>query len=399
MKNILFIYDKFNTGGIETLILRMSEWLIKNNFNVTIIMKRGGEITKQLNKNIKMIELNKSYSYLYFPLLPQIILSKYHLNKIDYIMSFHPKSNWIASNIIKSLNLKCKYISGIYHPKAYYSDGMHLSEKIVFKLLLKKNDTHSLLFMNEDSKKLHEKNLQISFKESSIWPLPVSKKMFQNIQKNTKKYLIVSIGRLAPFKTYNLYMIDIVKRLIDEGYDVTYEIYGTGILHNEIIKKINKHNLKKRIKLKGLLKYSKFKMALQDAYLFVGMGTSAIEASFCKVPTIVSIESNTQAKTYGYIHELPYYNVGEENDELKEKDIFALIKATLDLSEDEYIKLCDSGFNYVQKYSIEFLMPKWIHNIKNINSCNIKIPIYLKLIYFILEIINPILKLFKRKKQ
>jgi len=398
-KNILFIYDKFDTGGIETLILRMSNWLIMHNYTLTIIMKKKGNLSTKFNSKICIIELNKIYSFLYIPFFTKLILKKYNLTSIDIAMSFHPKSNWIALNIINSLNLKCKYISGIYHPRAYYNHDLHLSEKITYKFLLQNIDSKSLLFMNNDCKYLHEKNIDISFYNSHIWPLPVDKNMFININKNTKKYLIVSIGRLTPFKTYNLYMIDIIQKLLNKGYKVEYHIYGNGTLYNEMQKKIDNYNLQTNIILKGQIDYSQLKEVLQNAYLFVGMGTSAIEASYCKVPSIVAIENNTQAKTHGYLHNLPYYNVGEENCYLTKKNVYDLIKYTLNLDEQKYNDLCIESFNYVTKYSLDFLMPKWIYYIEENTLEPLKISTKVRIIYFILESINPILKLFTRKKK
>jgi glycosyltransferase involved in cell wall biosynthesis len=397
MKNIIFVYDKFDTGGIETLILRMTTWLIKNEYNVTILMKKKGNIFNSFDSNINFIILGRWYSYMYFPFIAKMILGKYNLMNMDVIMSFHPKSNWVASNIMSSLNLKCRYITGVYHPRAYYNEGLHISEKVIYQKVLRSFDSNTVLFMNEDCKKLHNKKLYLSFTESYIWPLPVNIPKKTIKRKNIKKYLIVSIGRLAAFKTYNVYMLDIIKKLIDEGYNIQYDIYGTGELEVEMRKKIIALNLENSVALKGLLDYDLFSTVLENAYLFVGMGTSVLEASLAQVPTIVAIENNDNGETYGYLNQLPYYNVGEENLNLEVKSVYTMIKDTLDLEEHMYQKLSLDSAAYVQPYSIDVLMPKWIDYVNNRYNTPIKISGKLRAIYIILELLNPLLKYLKRK--
>lgn len=396
-KNILFVYDYLYTGGIETLILRMSKWLISQGYAVSIILRKKGEIADLLDPKIEVIELGKSYRYLYLPFVSRKVSKNNDFEKFDYIMSFHPRSNWIASNLIDNLNLKCKYITGVYHPRAYFNKDLHLSEKICYKYLLDNQENKSILFMNEDTKKHHIDNLNADFKSSPIWPLPVADK--ENICKKLyKKYKFISIGRFAKFKTYNLYMIDIINNLVKKGYDIYYDIYGTGELEPYMKKKIAEYSLEKRIILHGNLNYSNFSKVLENAYLFIGMGTSVVEASFSKVPSLVAIENSKDSKSYGFLNDLPYYNVGERNNSLEEKDVEKMISELLLKNDDEYNEICEKSYSYVQEYSLSTLMPKWLKQINEIKKEKIKIDAKYKYLYLFLELMNPILKIFKRKK-
>lgn len=396
-KNILFVYDYLYTGGIETLILRMGNWLISQDFSVSIVLRKKGEIAELLDSKIEIIELGKSYRYLYLPFISKKISKKYDFKKFDYIMSFHPRSNWLASNLINNLNLECKYITGVYHPRAYFNKDLHLSEKISYKYLLNNQSNESILFMNEDTKKHHSENLKTNFETSPIWPLPVADKV--NIEnREYKKYKFVSIGRFAKFKTYNLYMIDIVNNLIKKGYDIKYDIYGTGELEPYMKKKILEYSLENRVILHGNLNYSEFSKVLDDAYLFIGMGTSVVEASFSKVPSLVAIENSKDSKSYGFLNELPYYNVGEKNDSLEEKNIEDMINNLLSMNTQEYNVLCEESYSYVQEYSLSALMPKWLGQMDSVKRKKININYSSKYLYLFLELINPILKIFKRKK-
>ncbi|QKJ23781.1 glycosyltransferase [Poseidonibacter lekithochrous] len=396
-KNILFVYDYLYTGGIETLILRMSKWLISQGYSVSIILRKRGEIADLLDPKIEVIELGKYYRYLYLPFISRKVSQSNNFEKFDYIMSFHPRSNWIASNLIDNLNLKCKYITGVYHPRAYFNKDLHLSEKLCYKYLLDNQENKSILFMNEDTKKHHSDNLNSDFNSSPIWPLPVADKE-NSSKKPYKKYKFISIGRFAKFKTYNLYMIDIINNLVKKGYDIHYDIYGTGELEPYMKKKIAEYSLEKRIILHGNLSYSNFSKVLEDAYLFIGMGTSVVEASFSKVPSLVAIENSKDSKSYGFLNDLPYYNVGERNNSLEEKDVETMISELLLKSDEEYNEICEKSYSYVQEYSLSALMPKWLKQINEIRKEEIKIDAKYKYLYLFLELMNPILKIFKRKK-
>ena len=87
-------------------------------------------------------------------------------------------------------------------------------------------------------------------------------------------------------KEYNLYMVDIVHRLRAKGLAVEWSVYGEGSLRSSIEARIAELNLENTIVLKGALPYERFGEAMQSAYVFVGMGTSIIEAGLCQVPGV-----------------------------------------------------------------------------------------------------------------
>ncbi len=56
--NFLFTYVSMQTGGIETLILRMTDWLIKKNHSVDILlMFKRGDLLSKINKKANIITL------------------------------------------------------------------------------------------------------------------------------------------------------------------------------------------------------------------------------------------------------------------------------------------------------------------------------------------------------
>jgi glycosyltransferase involved in cell wall biosynthesis len=131
------------------------------------------------------------------------------------------------------------------------------------------------------------------------------------IQRKPVHGKIVSVGRLDKMKSYNIYMVDVVKDLLQRGYKVSYDIYGEGPLREEIEEKIRISKLEKHIHLRGQMDYRETEITLSDAFVFVGMGTASIEASMCGVPSIVAIADATEPLTYGFLQDLPFGSCGE----------------------------------------------------------------------------------------
>src|SRR5690606_32286165 len=99
------------------------------------------------------------------------------------------------------------------------------------------------------------------FSAVNLFPLGViePKDHFErSIINNDKKLLIGSVGRLVEFKSYNLWMLDVVGALKDGGVDVSYLVYGDGPLKNEMQRRIDELGISEQVSLKGTLDYSNF---------------------------------------------------------------------------------------------------------------------------------------------
>ena len=143
-----------------------------------------------------------------------------------------------------------------------------------------------------------------------FWPLPVEDPSKNGPARTPQWGRIVSVGRLAPMKEYNFYMIDVVARLRQKGYPVTWTVFGEGEFGEAMKARINGLEMDKAIELKGRLAYSEFAVAMQQAYVFVGMGTSIIEAALCGVPGVVALAHDTSGVTYGPLYRFRFGNCG-----------------------------------------------------------------------------------------
>ena len=170
--NFLFVYVGMSTGGIETLILRMTDWLIQNNHNVDILlMKRDGELLKKINKGANIFDLGGGY--------PELkLLSGYLKNgfsdKYDVIYSFCPVTTWMALLLGEKSKKNPIVFNGVYHTFDYKLFGNSYTRKVFDRGL----PDRCKIFMTPVVKAEHERIINRKMDSSMIWPIAIDSSKF-----------------------------------------------------------------------------------------------------------------------------------------------------------------------------------------------------------------------------
>jgi glycosyltransferase involved in cell wall biosynthesis len=221
--------------------------------------------------------------------------------------------------------------------------------------------SNSVLFMNSSCKRSVMKKVNKEFEKSRYFHLPVNiRPISKSIERRPCKFKIISIGRIVDFKTYNYHIIDVVRKLKNDRIEVLYEIYGEGPQKEQLIEKIAEYKLESNVFVKGKLKYEEMPMVLEDAYLFVGMGTTVIEASMCGVPSIVAIVLNPKPTCYGFLYNQKNDNLGEIDDGMLEVSFENIIKESIAWTNDQYKEASEKSIEYSKKYFIDDVMNEFI---------------------------------------
>jgi glycosyltransferase involved in cell wall biosynthesis len=166
-------------------------------------------------------------------------------------------------------------------------------------------------------------------------------------------------------KEYNIYMIEVVARLRRKGLPVKWIVYGEGPLGSEMKARINGLGLNEAIELKGILPYAEFASALQDAYIFVGMGTAIIEAALCRVPGVVALAYDTTGVTYGPLYQFTFGNCGSLMATPPATTVQAEIERILRYSQQEYEAEMQRTRDYAQRYEMDSTMEQFLKIVKN----------------------------------
>lgn len=369
MKNYYLIYEKIDIGGIETLIWRMAMYLKENN-NITIIcreistemkdtFKAHGlcwiETRKWNMKNILRDYLSHRNSiyilYMYEDFLNlQVVLSgKWKENKCLYYC-VHPQHIQILEKKIGIRN--------------YFNNIISLFTKFYM-------DERNLLFMDSETLNSILNYYSINGNYSKlIYPLPFSvNKNYKKYNNHSEYFNILTIARADfPFKGYMLGMVDGAKKLLDQYPFISYTFISYGEDYNKLEAKINELTVsqKERVLLINGTSPEKLVLYYENASLFIGMGTTILEAANYQIPCIIAKAYSNDFLSIGTFdcNPMDIGNMSKKGiDGNKQiEDILALdSKQYMDLTKKTKRKL-------IEHYDINLIMKK-IEDIQINNHC------------------------------
>ncbi|AVU76083.1 hypothetical protein CRX69_13045 [Pseudomonas rhizophila] len=206
---------------------------------------------------------------------------------------------------------------GLYHSMEF-SWGARLPRLPFFErsnrqLFYYLHAVQALMFFNEKTVDLYSKLSGKDFSNVGLFPLGVVEGISTLPSKRFSPFLnLGSVGRLVDFKSYNLWMLDVVNELRRLGLTVRYDIYGYGPTEETIADKIRDLHLEDIVFLRGSLDYSEFSKIVSEFDIFVGSGTALVEAAGLGVPSIIGIENSNEATTYGFLSEIPGFSYNED---------------------------------------------------------------------------------------
>lgn len=350
-------------GGIETTIVRASRWLVSKGYRVTLLTLSGKNWSDLLPKEVRFIELGERFRELYYIVHAKKLLRSLQIQRPDVIKSFDLGSSWIAAQIAFIFGNKCKVIAGLYNPNLFYGDYAPTSlhwwqdEYLYLKNYLRCIPDNARFFCGVDQM---AELKDVYRQKGELWPIPIDKEQFEPAKRNPMRGRIISIGRLSIMKEYNLYMIDIVRELLRKGYDITWTVYGVGKYEAEMRKRISQQGLDRLISLEGAVPFTKIWRVLEEANLFVGMGTAVLEAALFKVPNVVAVPYDIEGLAYGPVYNLPPGSVLPCKTEPPKLRMIDEIERILNLSCYEYEAEGERVYQHVKVYETEASMQHFL---------------------------------------
>jgi glycosyltransferase involved in cell wall biosynthesis len=366
--NFLLVYPSPGIlGGIETLMGRMSRWLLNQGHQVTILTSSDQNWRDVLPKEARCVALGARFGGLKYRFHAARILKELGVPEPDVIKSFNVKSAWIACQIATCVNNGCKVIAGIYNPNVFTVECPPSSlafwrvEGLFLKNFLNCIPRNARLFCDvsqiEELENTHQQ-------DGLLWPLPIDTQHFVPATRKPKWGKIVSVGRLSPMKEYNLYMIDVVKELIRRGHNVTWSVYGEGPYEPEMRQQIKQQGLESVISLEGTVPYERFWQVLQDAYVFVGMGTAILEAALFGVPNVGAVGYERQGLTFGPSHRLPSGSIGQLSVNPPRLKVADEIERILGFNDAEYEAEQEAVRRHVEVHTMEQSMTRFLELVR-----------------------------------
>lgn len=357
-------------GGIETLIARMSTWLVRKGHRVTLLANSVHESRALFHEEMKFVELGDRISQVNFFYKAKSTWADLGIERPDVIKAFSLSASWIACILASIIQPTPKVLFGNYFPcmipqrrNPFKSTFLRL---FLFNLRWSLSDD-SILCMSEEQISEFQRHYGQD-RNPIFWPLPVEDPSKNGGPRTPRWGSIVSIGRLAPMKEYNLYMIDVIARLRQKGYPVTWTVFGDGELVADMRTRISTLGLGEAIALKGNLAYTQFAAAMQNAYLFVGMGTSIIEAALCGVPGVVALAHDRSGVSYGSLYTLRFGSCGEKTNAAPTTTVEAEIERLLKLQWHEYESEIKKTREYASSYTMDHSMDRFLEIVANASA-------------------------------
>lgn len=334
-KKLLVINHGFILGGVETFITKIFPKLTYE-YDVYLLLSSKSINTKLLNQlpgSINIIFFKDNFSF-----LKDIFQKKI---KLDIIFSTLPQCFIYSLFIfIISKNKNLKIIVSPHQTESFCSKYNLLQiHRFVTRFSFKLLPLNNIIFLNKASKSFHESRLNYNFTQSPVIPLYVDAEKFPFFDRSKiKRNKVLSVGRLASYKTYNLELIPIFQKLYNEGVDIEWHIYGEGELKKEMVKKITQKN-NSNIFIHDSVDYDLLCQTMNDYFLFIGSGTTLLEASSTGLPSLTTIEDLNKPQTYGLVCDISGNCFIEPNLNLKKFNIYNYIKKIKDCDVKSYINI------------------------------------------------------------
>lgn len=322
---MIFITSSLELNGCTTFILRVCREMHRRDIQPTVVVLFESKVTsvsEEISQIARVINV-KSFLLGFFSFLPvkqfNVFLPLNNQRVMDTfskdLKSIHVMGVFglIFAKRLSKLLGNVPVTIGIYHQNEFYYDhNLNYFHRWIFETV-SKSSFQNMIFFNEANQRSYANHFNSSFLNSIVLPIGIElpNTRVHDWSKSRNEFLIVSVGNLLEFKTYNRHVISCLPRLRIEFPDVRYEIYGEGYQFSALKDYAVELGVEDLIEFCGHLDYRLFNQVVSRAHVFVGSGTAILESAALGVPSIIGIESIRTPDTYGLISDVPGYSYNE----------------------------------------------------------------------------------------
>ena len=366
-KNICLITEEFRPslkGGIATWSTELANYLDKQNFNITVLLKKRGGINKSFNINklpYKVILINgRDWAYFKKWYVKRAIFSYLRNHKKPIIFS----TNWELSQGIICFKKYFKFsLITIMHglevtrleSKKYkkkiknFNNTISLSDRVISVSNYTKNKAQSILYSDKEIDVIPN-----FVNVDSFYPI-YDKRLRKDYNIKSDDVVILSLSRLTKRKGH-FTSIKAIKNLTKKYSNVKYLIAGTGddIYEKKLKIYVKNHNLDSSIYFLGYVSeniknkiynlcdiYTMTSLPLDIYGSSEGFGITFLEANACGKPVIgTDVGGISDAIKNGYNGYL-----------IKPNNSFELEKILTNIIRNKklYKSLSENSINHVKK--------------------------------------------------
>lgn len=292
-----FVYQNYVTGGLETYVLRMCKYL--NDKNDLVVLACAS-----ISEEMKLQYMDSGAKIEYFKEWDRKKIARTLDGKIDIFVSFG-LSDYFLLRKYANESLSILYCVHDYHLTLQdrKSSILNKMKQVFFKKVIEvgmKDET--ILIMNEKFYESVCNHYGLPGNRNCISHLPYPSRALQNKEKKDDICNILTICRADfPFKEYVIGLIDDFQTIDYPNTKLTVISYGSDI--NEVKKHISNNQ---KIELIEKVDYNKLYNFYNRSDIYVGMGSTTIEAASYGIPVINANSYDRSFKSTGFFCDNPH---------------------------------------------------------------------------------------------
>ncbi len=285
MKKITFVIGVMGKGGAERVIANLSNYFVKFGWKIDVIMIYGSRQDYELNPQITLHPILCKNKIRFFRPFERIKVLREKIKSLspDLVISFLADVN--IYTIISLVGLHQKLVVSERNDPA--QDPEQRWMRYLRNNLYKKID--GIVFQTPDAKAYFDDIIP-----ANIPTVIIANPLMEDLpfyDKTTRSTTFITACRLNSQKNLPM-MINAVGNLIKEGLCCNLEIYGEGILHNELQNYIDSKNLSRLVKLCGFSKNIHEIMSTAVGFVissnYEGISNSMLEALAIGIPVVAT---------------------------------------------------------------------------------------------------------------
>ncbi len=358
-------------GGGETLFIRMARWMRNKGYTPCLLLDNNICVASNLKKSIddENIEIIKLFrDKMSIRIMDEGLGSKLKNSNAEVVtVSYTLLQHELCDSLFHKHSNRKSILYNINWGDSFVLKGNAIGARIMNSYIKDLLKTNSYFCMDNVCRDIVASFSGIEKKQIPIALLGIEIDQKYAYKKRNENLSILTVTRMVfPFKGYVLGLIQDFALLCDQ-YDVNLVIIGDGDGLNEVNAKIGQleEDIRNRISLMPSVPYQQLKDIYSKADIYVGMGTTLLEASKNALPSIVANAyqySNSSPGFFSDTHAFGYPITGEFSSyidkSVAEKDTFYdLLKRILDLPEKEYQKYREKSYDeFYKMFSMDQMM-------------------------------------------
>jgi glycosyltransferase involved in cell wall biosynthesis len=381
LPHILFVVGQLSVGGIETYVVRMaraynqaggkvSVWVIKYIWDPELlsILQEVADVTFVASSALRYP------AWVHSPDIPDTAQLIFTTGRLSLLFAAHA-----CARTQRPIRL----VAGVFSQWEYCSDDSNLKSALAADIL-RQIGPLNMVFCTEGCRRDHQARFGDGLASSLVSPLlidlpaataPEHPKVSDLLQ-------IVSVSRLVSFKTSNRQMPDIIRQLGDRGVDAYWTHYGDGPDRKAIETAIEKAGVESRTVLAGAVPYSELYKCIARADLYIGGGTTLIEAAALGIPALVALDENPFPTSPGFFSDRKgHFTSDASGDEVTESFV-DYIERFSKLPFAEIVEYRRKSIQRARQYSTDNSTKEISTIIKKSRALCIKIPSLFQFKYF-----------------